>query len=68
MAKNKKITDLQNQNLTYFENGFTYTLLNLKKDKMVLDVAVYENGVFIKQETKPFAQIPKNLKTKINPL
>jgi hypothetical protein len=35
---------------------------------MTIDVAVFQNQQFLKNDTKPFAQIPKNLKSKINPL
>ncbi|MFA7084610.1 MAG: malate dehydrogenase [Arcobacteraceae bacterium] len=68
MAKTKQTTDLKPYNLSYFENGFTFKLLLLKKDKMIIDVAIFKNNQFLKNDTKPFAQIPKNLKVKINPL
>lgn len=68
MAKNKTNIDLKPHHFSYSENGFTYHLLLLKKEKMTIDVAVYCKEQFIKNDTKPFAQIPKNLKSKINPL
>jgi hypothetical protein len=68
MAKTNTIIDLKKHNFSYVENGFTYTLLFLRKEKMIIDVAVFKNEQFLKNDTKPFAQIPKNLKAKINPL
>lgn len=35
---------------------------------MTVEVAAFENNTFFKNDTKPFAQIPKSLKSKINPL
>jgi hypothetical protein len=68
MKKTKAIIDLKPLNYSFVENGFTYKLLLLKKEKMILEVAVFKNQEFIKNDTKPFAQIPKSLKSKINPL
>ncbi len=68
MAKNKTIIDLKPYNFSYSENGFIFKLLLLKKEKMVIEVAVFQNEKFLKNDIKPFAQIPKNLKAKINPL
>jgi hypothetical protein len=68
MTKTNTIIDLKKHNFSYVENGFTYTLLFLRKEKMVLEVAVFQNNQFLKNDIKPFAQIPKSLKAKINPL
>lgn len=68
MAKTSTTIDLKKHRFSYNENGFTYELLLLRKEKMLIDVAVFQNQKFLKNDTKPFAQIPKSLKSKINPL
>ncbi len=68
MAKIKTIIDLKPYKFSFSENGFTFELLTLNKNKMTIDVAVFQNEKFVKNDKKPFAQIPKNLKSKINPL
>jgi|ASRQ01.1.fsa_nt_gi hypothetical protein len=68
MAKNKTLINLKPYKYSYSENGLTYELLLLRKEKMTIEVAVFQNQQFLKNDIKPFAQIPKNLKTKINPL
>lgn len=68
MAKTKKIVDLKPYNFSYDENGLTYRLLTLKRDKMNIEMAVFQGEKFLKNDFKPFAQIPKSLKSKINPL
>lgn len=67
MAK-KKTIDLSSLNISYDENNQTYKLQHFKKSNMTIDVAVYENGKFIKNTTIPFAHLPKSVKSSIKPL
>lgn len=67
MAK-KAIIDLKNMNLSFEDRNQTIKLITFKTTNMTLDIEVYENGNFIKKSNMVFAQIPKKLKAKLNPL
>lgn len=67
MAKIKKIIDLSKENLFFQERNQTIKILNFKTDSMSLDIAIFENNIFIKNSTMVFAHLPKKIKTKLNP-
>lgn len=63
----KKIIDLMNENLMFEEREQTIKLLKFNKSTMSLDIAIFENGEFIKNSKMVFAHLPKKLKAKLNP-
>ncbi len=67
MAK-KPIIDLKSKNISYEDNNRTIKLLLFKKSNMTIDIAIYENGMFIENSTMVFAHLPKNIKSLIKPL
>lgn len=67
MAK-KPVIDLKNKNITYQDKNQTIKLLTFKKSNMTLDIAIYENGEFIKNSNIVFAHLPKSIKSIIKPL
>lgn len=67
MAK-KPIIDLKSKNISYEDNNRTIKLLLFKKSNMTIDIAIYENGMFIENSTIVFAHLPKNVKSLIKPL
>lgn len=67
MAK-KPIIDLKSKNITFDLNNQTIKLLSFKKSNMSLEIAIFENGEFIKNSTIVFAHLPKNIKSLIKPL
>jgi hypothetical protein len=67
MAK-KPIIDLKSKNIFYKDNNRTIKLLLFKKSNMTIDIAIYENGMFIENSTIVFAHLPKNVKSLIKPL
>ncbi|PLY05308.1 MAG: malate dehydrogenase [Arcobacter sp.] len=67
MAK-KPFIDLKSHNITYKVNHQTIKLLSFKKSNMSLDVAIFENGEFVKNSTIVFAHLPKSIKSIIKPL
>lgn len=67
MAK-KPIINLKSKNITYEQNNQTIKLLSFKKSNMTLDIAIYENGEFIKNSNIVFAHLPKSIKSIIKPL
>lgn len=67
MAKIKKIIDLSKENLFFQERNQTIKILNFKTDSMSLDIAIFENDIFIKNSTMVFAHLPKKIKAKLNP-
>ena len=67
MAK-KPIIDLKTKNITYQERDKTIKLLSFRKSNMTLDVAIYENGEYIKDDNIVFAHLPKSVKSIIKPL
>ncbi len=68
MAKKAKVIDLKSKGLEFEQNGFSHKLLSFKVNEQNLEVATYEDGKFIKNETIAFAHIPKNLKRLVKPL
>lgn len=67
MAK-KPIIDLKHKNIIYKDKNQTIKLLTFKKSNMTLDIAIYENGEFIKNSNIVFAHLPKSVKSIIKPL
>ena len=67
MAK-KPLIDLKPKNITYEQNNQTIKLLSFKKSNMSLEVAIFENGEYIKNSTIVFAHLPKSIKSMIKPL
>ena len=67
MAK-KPIIDLKTKNISYQERDKTIKLLSFRKSNMTLDVAIYENGEYIKDDNIVFAHLPKSVKSIIKPL
>lgn len=63
----KKTIDLMNENLMFEEREQTIKLLKFNKSTMSLDIAIFENGEFIKNSKMVFAHLPKKLKAKLNP-
>lgn len=68
MAKKRPIIDLTNEKISYEENGKTFILQRLKTTAMTVDVKCYKKSEFLKEETLPFAHLPKKIKARINPL
>jgi hypothetical protein len=69
MAKKKsKLIDLKNKNLSFELNGLTYKLINFKVDSQKLDIEIFENNKFLKNDVIAFARIPKSLKRLVKPL
>lgn len=67
MAK-KPIIDLKSKNITYEQNNQVIKLLSFKKSDMTLDIAIYENGEYLKDSSIVFAHLPKKVKSIIKPL
>jgi hypothetical protein len=69
MAKRKvKFVDLRKKNLEFTKEGITYKLLAFKAQAQSVDIAIYEDGEFIKESEMAFAHIPKELKRLVRPL
>lgn len=67
MAK-KPTIDLKTKKITYKDKNQTIKLLTFKKSNMTLDIAIYENGEYVKDGTIAFAHLPKSIKSIIKPL
>lgn len=67
MAKKKEIISLKSNNITYEENLIKYQVLNLRKPKMLVEVAAYKNDKFIENKIIPFAHLPKSIKAIVKP-
>lgn len=67
MAK-KTIIDLKSKNISFEQNNQVIKLLTFKKSNMTLDIAIYENGEYLKDSSIVFAHLPKKIKSIIKPL
>ncbi len=69
MARKKaKLIDLKNKNLEFTRDNLCYKLLRFKVQAQSIDIAIYEDGKFIKEDEMAFAHIPKELKRLVRPL
>jgi len=68
LAKKQKIVDLKKENINFDEGNKTIKVLLLKCSSMTVELAVYQNEVFIENQSRAFAQLPKNIKQKIKPV
>jgi hypothetical protein len=64
--KSKNI-ELKEQNLEFLQEGVLYKLKLFRPASMTVDVSVYEDGKFIKNDSIAFAHLPKNLKRILKP-
>ncbi len=64
----KSIIDLKNLNLNFEINGKIIKLISLKTSSMTLEIEVYEKENLLEKSTMVFAQLPKKLKSRLNPL
>lgn len=67
MAKKQEIINFKSQNITYEEKQIKYQVLNLRKPKMVVELASYSNDKFIENKIIPFAHLPKSIKAIVKP-
>lgn len=67
MAKKTEIISFKNKNITYTQDNQMIKVLSLKKPKMVVELACFEHDKFIENKVIPFAHLPKNIKSIINP-
>ena len=68
MAKKQKIVDLKRENINFNEGDKLIKVLLLKCTNMTVELALYQNDVFIENQSRAFAQLPKNVKQKIKPV
>jgi len=68
LAKKQKIIDLKSENINFNEGDKLIKVLLLKCTNMTVDLAIYQNEVFIENQNRAFAQLPKNIKQKIKPV
>ena len=68
MAKKQKIIDLKSENINFNEGDKLIKVLLLKCTNMTVDLAIFQNEVFIENQNRAFAQLPKNIKQKIKPV
>jgi len=67
MAK-KPIIDLKPKNIKYMQGKQTIKLNTFNKKSMTIDISIWENGTYIKDDNIVFAHLPKSIKSKIKPL
>ncbi len=67
MAKKQELINFKNKNITFEENSITYQVLNLRKPKMIVELASFSKNSFIKNKIIPFAHLPKNIKILVKP-
>jgi hypothetical protein len=69
MARKKlKFVELRKKNLEFTKDNITYKLLLFRAEAQSVDIAIYEDGKFIKEDEMAFAHIPKELKRLVKPL
>ena len=69
MARKKlKFIDLRKKNLEFTKDDVTYKLLLFRAEAQSIDIAIYEDGKFVKESEMAFAHIPKELKRQVRPL
>ena len=60
-----KIIDLKPNSYSFTRNAYTYKLELFRTKNMTIDTRVFKGDEFIQKENIPYAQLPKELKKKI---
>lgn len=61
-------THLKARNLSYSENGQTFTLISFNRDSMTLEMHITDGKTEKTDTDFPFAHLPKKIKQELNPL
>lgn len=61
-------THLKSRNLSYSENGQTFTLISFNRDTMTLEMHITDGKSEKTDPSFPFAHLPKKIKQELNPL